>query len=641
MRLKGFNGQLEFYNVDELETMVMAEHFMVTDIEWDPTGRYVATSVTSVHEMENGFNIWSFNGKLLYRILKDHFFQSAAATRTTDRVFDPACLTEVVYEEGVKNVALSALMASMFAYGQTSSGKTYTMRGITEKVVNDIYRHIVNNSGLEIYNENVRDLLNLEFGRNLKALEAPEKGTVVRKLVEETTNDDQHLRHLISIYEAQRQVGEIALNDTSSRSHQIIRLIIMGRKRKPDHPRHMMSDVIHNRTSVAPPSEEASHRPLSEGPLVAPQQLPCTQPPRLPSVCPPSVPPQQLSSSAYEPSAGHVSSSSTSTRRGRGCAEGIKEWGTGKKLDIQFDGNYCPIGDNVAKLTTQLGIIVRNGNIVPLTFLDWNNVPDDIIDAIWKDVKYWRTSDAEMTSKGESTDKMNVWLMTRRVDDPEDEFNRQLSMLPEDGRTLEARNAIFHELIGHDGHGYCRTYGRIVPRREVYKDGAGPSQSTPQPSTIDQITQKVRAELRDELREELRAEFSTHLQQMRAEMMALVSQGASVDPNRQFLWRPRAPSILSVEKEEEIVKNLKKYSKKYEAEDQDMSLLLSEQDREKQRMMMEEWDRWVDEWKRLREEEKLERQRLRDVEASDEEEYEVKEVEVEESLNVSEEVVPE
>ncbi|MFS7988390.1 putative transcription factor WD40-like family [Helianthus anomalus] len=73
--LKGFNGQLEFYNVDELETMATAEHFMATDIEWDPTGRYVATSVTSVHEMENGFNIWSFNGKLLYRILKDHFFQ--------------------------------------------------------------------------------------------------------------------------------------------------------------------------------------------------------------------------------------------------------------------------------------------------------------------------------------------------------------------------------------------------------------------------------------------------------------------------------------------------------------------------------------------------------------------------------------
>ncbi|GMP35445.1 hypothetical protein CsSME_00007867 [Camellia sinensis var. sinensis] len=31
-------------------------------------------------------------------------------------------------------------------------------------------------------------------------------------------------------------------------------------------------------------------------------------------------------------------------------------------------------------------------------------------------------------------------------------LNRQLFMLPEDFRTLEARNSIFHELIGHNGH---------------------------------------------------------------------------------------------------------------------------------------------------------------------------------------------
>ncbi|KAF2298676.1 hypothetical protein GH714_024747 [Hevea brasiliensis] len=157
---------------------------------------------------------------------------------TFDKVFGPTCLTETVYEDGVKNVALSALMginATIFAYGQTSSGKTYTMRGITEKAVNDIYKHIMNTperdftikiSGLEIYNENVRDLLNTESGRNLKLLDDPEKGTVVEKLVEETASNDQHLRHLISICEAQRQVGETALNDTSSRSHQIIRLTI-------------------------------------------------------------------------------------------------------------------------------------------------------------------------------------------------------------------------------------------------------------------------------------------------------------------------------------------------------------------------------------------------------------------------------
>ncbi|MBA0703792.1 hypothetical protein Golax_016092, partial [Gossypium laxum] len=162
---------------------------------------------------------------------------------TFDKVFGPSCLNETVYE-GVKTVALSALggiNATIFAYGQTSSGKTYTMRGITEKAVNDIYHHIMNTperdftikiSGLEIYNENVRDLLNSESGRNLKLLDDPEKGTVVEKLVEETVSNDQHLRHLISICEAQRQVGETALNDTSSRSHQIIRLTIQSTLRE-------------------------------------------------------------------------------------------------------------------------------------------------------------------------------------------------------------------------------------------------------------------------------------------------------------------------------------------------------------------------------------------------------------------------
>lgn len=96
--LKGLNGQLEFYNVDELETMATAEHFMATDIEWDPTGRYVATAVTSVHEMENGFNIWSFNGKLLYRILKDHFFQYLWRPRP------PSFLSPEKEEEIAKNL---------------------------------------------------------------------------------------------------------------------------------------------------------------------------------------------------------------------------------------------------------------------------------------------------------------------------------------------------------------------------------------------------------------------------------------------------------------------------------------------------------------------------------------------------------
>lgn len=94
-----------------------------------------------------------------------------------DKVFGTECHTKQVYEEGAKEIALAAVSgincelsssfqisnllysssarfgkffshyqnvypASIFAYGQTSSGKTYTMRGITEYAVADIYEYI-------------------------------------------------------------------------------------------------------------------------------------------------------------------------------------------------------------------------------------------------------------------------------------------------------------------------------------------------------------------------------------------------------------------------------------------------------------------------------------------------------------------
>ena len=65
--LKSMNGQLEFISGEDMEVLNAAEHFLATDLEWDPTGRYVATAVTSIHQMENGINMWLFNGQLLYR----------------------------------------------------------------------------------------------------------------------------------------------------------------------------------------------------------------------------------------------------------------------------------------------------------------------------------------------------------------------------------------------------------------------------------------------------------------------------------------------------------------------------------------------------------------------------------------------
>lgn len=55
--------------------MASEEHFMCVGGAWDPTGRYFASWVDSRHQMENGYEIRSFNGKLLYRESLDAFAQ--------------------------------------------------------------------------------------------------------------------------------------------------------------------------------------------------------------------------------------------------------------------------------------------------------------------------------------------------------------------------------------------------------------------------------------------------------------------------------------------------------------------------------------------------------------------------------------
>ncbi|KAG9442919.1 hypothetical protein H6P81_018773 [Aristolochia fimbriata] len=160
-----------------------------------------------------------------------------------DRVFRSDSSTYQVYEEAAKHVVLSVVSginASVFAYGQTSSGKTFTMSGITENSVADIYDYIEKHnerafvlkfSAMEIYNEAVRDLLNSD-GTQLRLLDDPERGTIVERLTEERLRDRNHLHELLSICEAQRQIGETSLNETSSRSHQILRLTIESSARE-------------------------------------------------------------------------------------------------------------------------------------------------------------------------------------------------------------------------------------------------------------------------------------------------------------------------------------------------------------------------------------------------------------------------
>ncbi|XP_075655735.1 kinesin-like protein KIN-7G isoform X2 [Castanea sativa] len=223
------------------------------EITQGPRGReeriYVSVRLRPLNEKEiarNDVSEWECinDSTIIYRSNLSVSERSMYPTAYTfDRVFRGDCSTRQVYEEAAKEVALvvvSGINASIFAYGQTSSGKTYTMSGITEYAVADIYDYIEKHkerefllkfSAMEIYNESVRDLLSAD-STNLRLLDDPERGTVVERLAEETIRDWSHFKELLSVCEAQRQIGETSLNEASSRSHQILRMTIESSARE-------------------------------------------------------------------------------------------------------------------------------------------------------------------------------------------------------------------------------------------------------------------------------------------------------------------------------------------------------------------------------------------------------------------------
>lgn len=89
-------SELEFwdldFNVDELrrdgpntterewgsgiQHLGTADHYALTDAEWDPSGRYLATSASAWrHTLENGYAIWDFRGQELEKHILDRFKQ--------------------------------------------------------------------------------------------------------------------------------------------------------------------------------------------------------------------------------------------------------------------------------------------------------------------------------------------------------------------------------------------------------------------------------------------------------------------------------------------------------------------------------------------------------------------------------------
>ncbi|XP_031686002.1 centromere-associated protein E isoform X10 [Oncorhynchus kisutch] len=167
-----------------------------------------------------------------------------------DRVFSAEETTLQLYQELAKPLVVSAVEGyngTIFAYGQTSSGKTFTMMGssLTPGVIplamEDVFHTIKNCpkkefllrvSYLEIYNETVTDLLCDSWKRKpLEIREGNNKNVYVADLTEELVTSPEQALAWIRKGEKNRHYGKTKMNQRSSRSHTIFRMILESRDR--------------------------------------------------------------------------------------------------------------------------------------------------------------------------------------------------------------------------------------------------------------------------------------------------------------------------------------------------------------------------------------------------------------------------
>ncbi|KAK4559899.1 hypothetical protein RGQ29_008902 [Quercus rubra] len=162
---------------------------------------------------------------------------------TFDHVFDESSTNARVYELLTKDIihaAVDGFNGTAFAYGQTSSGKTFTMNGsetdagIINRAVKDVFEKIqmisdreflIRVSYMEIYNEEINDLFSVE-NQKLQIHESLERGIFVSGLREEIVNNAEQVLKLIELGEVNRHFGETNMNVRSSRSHTIFRMVI-------------------------------------------------------------------------------------------------------------------------------------------------------------------------------------------------------------------------------------------------------------------------------------------------------------------------------------------------------------------------------------------------------------------------------
>ncbi|KAL1546037.1 kinesin-like protein KIN-14S [Salvia divinorum] len=166
-----------------------------------------------------------------------------------DRVFGPEDNQEAVFDQTMPIVTsvLDGYNVCIFAYGQTGTGKTYTMegtsenRGVNYRTLKELFRTSRERSTimryelfvsmLEVYNEKIRDLLVENSNQPAKKLDIKQsaEGTQeVPGLVEARVYDTEGVWSLLKSGSQVRSVGSTNANEFSSRSHCLLRVTVAG-----------------------------------------------------------------------------------------------------------------------------------------------------------------------------------------------------------------------------------------------------------------------------------------------------------------------------------------------------------------------------------------------------------------------------
>uniref|UniRef100_A0A8K9UQD5 Kinesin-like protein n=1 Tax=Oncorhynchus mykiss TaxID=8022 RepID=A0A8K9UQD5_ONCMY len=188
-------------------------------------------------------------------------------TFTFDTVFGPDSKQLDVYNLTARPIIDSVLEGyngTIFAYGQTGTGKTFTMegvravpelRGIIPNSFAHVFGHIAKAEGdtrflvrvsyLEIYNEEVRDLLGKDQMQRLEVKERPDVGVYIKDLSGYVVNNADDMDRIMTMGHKNRSVGSTNMNEHSSRSHAIFTITIECSEKGMDGDQHVRMGKLH------------------------------------------------------------------------------------------------------------------------------------------------------------------------------------------------------------------------------------------------------------------------------------------------------------------------------------------------------------------------------------------------------------